>query len=336
MTTLFPRPSPRGRGLERTTAQPSSLRERVRGKALQVGRRTFLTGFAALGLTACGPRGESIPATEPAATPNATPAEIDLSALEARNGGRLGFAVHDTATDRRLAWRGDERFVYCSTFKMYLAAATLLRVQAGQEQLDRAIPVTQADMINHAPVTEPAVGGTLTVEQLMKGTVEASDNPAANLLIRELGGIDAMRAFYRGIGDASTTVDRLEPEMNRLDGDKDTITPVQSTLNLHRLLVAEDTPLNPASKTLLMRWLTDTPTGMDRIKAGVPTGWTVAHKTGTGGYGPTNDIGLIQPPGQAPIVIAAYYRGTEDATDAHNAAVIAEATRLALEALGHG
>ncbi|MDP1142763.1 serine hydrolase, partial [Klebsiella pneumoniae] len=74
-------------------------------------------------------------------------------------------------------------------------------------------------MISHAPVTELAVGSTLTIEQLMKGTVEVSDNPAANILIREMGGLDALRAFYRGIGDDSTRVDRLEPEMNRQDGD---------------------------------------------------------------------------------------------------------------------
>ncbi len=256
----------------------------------------------------------------------------EMQALEARHGGRLGLAL--STGGRRFAYRPDERFVYCSTFKMYLAAATLLRVQAGEERLDRAIPVTQADMVNHAPVTEPAIGGTLTIEQLMKGTVEVSDNPAANILIRELGGLDALRAFYRGIGDTDTRVDRLEPEMNRLDGDKDTITPVQSVANIRRLLVSSDTPLSAASKTLLMRWLVDTPTGMGRIKAGVPAGWTVAHKTGTGGYGPVNDIGVLYPPSGDPIVMAVYFHATRESTDAQREAVIADATRIALSALG--
>ena len=294
---------------------------------MRADRRTLLIGAGALALGACA-RG-----TEPAAADRAV-LDLDLSALEARHGGRLGVSV---ATEgRRAAWRGDERFVYCSTFKMYLAAATLLRVQAGQERLDRAVPITAADMINHAPVTEKAVGSTLTVEQLMKATVELSDNPAANILIREMGGLDALRAFYRGIGDDSTRVDRLEPEMNRLDGDKDTITPIQSVQNISRLLLAPDTPLNAASKALLMRWMTEAPTGQGRIKAGVPAGWIVAHKTGTGGYGPTNDIGLIQPPEGEPIVIAVYFHATRDSTDAQREAVIADATRLALKALGHG
>ncbi len=259
---------------------------------------------------------------------------LDLASLEARYGGRLGFAARDVATGRMLEWRGGERFVYCSTFKMYLAAATLLRIQAGEERLDRAVPVTAADMISHAPVTEPAVGTTLTIEALMKGTVEVSDNPAANILIRELGGLVGMQAFYRGLGDMRTRVDRLEPEMNRLDGDKDTITPVQSALNIERLFVRSDSPLTAASRDLLLGWMTTTPTGQNRIKAGVPATWRVAHKTGTGGYGPTNDIGLIYPPAGEPVIVSTYYHASEDAPDAQNEAVIAKATRIALKALG--
>jgi beta-lactamase class A len=78
----------------------------------------------------------------------------------------------------------------------------------------------------------------------------------------------------------------------------------------------------------------DTPTGQARIKAGVPAGWTVAHKTGTGGYGPTNDIGVLYPPTGAPVIVAAYNHGAGEAAPERNEAVIAEATRLALAELG--
>ena len=184
-------------------------------------RRSILTGLGAMGviLPGCARQTETA-RSAPAVTREA---KLDLAHLEARHGGRLGFAVRNTATGEALAWRGEERFVYCSTFKMYLAAATLLRVQDGRESLDRAIPVTAADMISHAPATEPAVGKTLTIEALMKGTVELSDNPAANILIRELGGLAEMQAFYRSLGDMRTRVDRLEPEMNRLDGDRKSV-----------------------------------------------------------------------------------------------------------------
>ncbi len=271
--------------------------------------------------------------TEAAPASPATPEPFDLSDLETREGGRLGFAAKDMQTGRVLAWRGEERFVYCSTFKMYLAAATLMRVQAGEERLDRMIPVTRADMTNHAPVTEPAIGASLSVEALLKGTVEVSDNPAANLLLKAMGGIEPMQAFYRGLGDATTRADRFEPQMNRLDGEKDTILPLRSAANIERLFLDPATPLSAEHKALLLKWMVDTPTGMARIKGGVPAGWSVAHKTGTGGYGPTNDIGILYPPSGAPVIVAAYYHAATD--DPKNEAVIAEATRLALAELGH-
>ncbi|MBN8527735.1 MAG: class A beta-lactamase [Caulobacterales bacterium] len=291
-------------------------------------RRSVLTGLTATGLMGCTARGGTT------ASMSAAPEVFDLSALERDHGGRLGFVARDTASGRTLAWRGEERFVYCSTFKMYLAAATLIRVQNGQEDLDRQVPITRADMINHAPVTEPAIGSTLSVEQLMKSTVEVSDNPAANLLLKAMGGLGPMQAFYRSLGDTTTRVDRFEPEMNRLDGDKDTIQPLQSAANIQRLFLSADTPLNAASQTKLLQWMFDAPTGMARIKAGVSAGWRVAHKTGTGGYGPTNDIGVLYPPTGAPVVLAVYYHAARD--DEGNEGVIAKATRMALEALGHG
>ncbi|WP_374599410.1 class A beta-lactamase [Brevundimonas sp.] len=299
-------------------------------------RRSVLTGLSALGVMGCAqaPATPLAPQDQPV-PPAVAMQPIDLSALERHNGGRLGYVAVDAGTGRSLGWRGDERFVYCSTFKMYLAAAILMRVQAGQERLDRAIPINSADMVSHAPVTEPAIGSSLTVEQLMKGTVEVSDNPAANILLKAMGGMEPMQAFYRSLGDTSTRADRFEPEMNRLDGDKDTITPAQSVANMQRLFLDPATPLTAESQTRLLRWMTDTPSGMDRLKGGVPSGWRVAHKTGTGGYGPTNDIGLIYPPNGKPIVVAAYYHATPETSNAQNAAVIAEATRMALSALGH-
>lgn len=300
-------------------------------------RRSVLTGLGALALGGCSePTGsEATPRVQPA-RPSAEIGAIDLSALEARNGGRLGFVAIDTRTGRSCGWRGSERFVYCSTFKTYLAAATLVRIQDGQESLDRLIPVTAADMVSHAPVTGPATGSSLSVERLMQAIVEVSDNPAANLLLKAGGGIEAMQAFYRRLGDDSTRVDRFEPEMNRLDGDRDTTLPARSAVNLQRLFVSLDSPLSADSQARLLGWMFSSPTGTDRIKAGVPAGWRVAHKTGTGGYGPTNDIGLLYPPSGRPVIVTAYYHATGTTSGAANDAVIAEATRMALAALGYG
>ena len=62
-----------------------------------------------------------------------------------------------------------------------------------------------------------------------------------------------------------------------------------------RQLLSED------STDLLLQIMTDSPTGQQRLKAGLPPGWSIAHKTGNRvnvlGVGiATNDVGLISSP----------------------------------------
>ena len=295
-------------------------------------RRSVLIGLGALGAGASGCDVPAASTTEVQVT--SFDLDLDCSDLEARQGGRLGICAF---TDRgRVKWRAFERFTYCSTFKLFLAAATLERVARGEERLDRPVPITSDDMIFHAPATGPAVGESLTIEALCRSTVELSDNPAANILIREMGGLDSWRNWYRSMEDSVTRVDRLEPELNLVDGDRDTTTPGQAVANMARLLAPGQTRLAPEHQTLLERWLTDSPTGPNRIKAGAPEGWRVGHKTGTSNLGPVNDIGVIWPPEGAPILVAAYYEGPETDDFAAGEAIIAEAVRQALEAFGHG
>lgn len=289
------------------------------------GRRSVLAGLGALGLMGCAGGNDR---------PVAGDVVLDFSELEKTHGGRIGLHVYSVWANG--GWRSNERFLYCSTFKLFLAAAVLQRVARGDERLDRAVPVVAADMLNHAPVTETAVGGTLTIERLCQAIVEVSDNPAANILIRELGGLDVLKDWYRTLGDQVTYLDRIEPQLNLPDGDKDTTTPLQTIQNLDALFLRGERRLQGEANTLMSRWLFASPTGPNRIKGGVPEGYRVAHKTGTGANGPTNDIGLIYPPSGEAVSIAVYYDGPPSASQDQRDGVIAEATRQALKAIGHG
>lgn len=299
-------------------------RVRRRGVLLGLGG----IGLGALGVGTLGLGAVGLGGARPAFA--ATGTGLDLADLETRHGGRLGVAA--SRDGRHVAWRGDERFAYCSTFKLFLAAAVLARVDRGEEALDRRVPVTAADMIHHAPVTKPAVGKTLTIEALCKGTVELSDNPAANILIREIGGLESWAAWYPSIGDRVTRVDRLEPEMNSaVPGDpRDTTTPARTVANLEAVLLGD--VLSTENRDRLTGWCVATPTGPNRIKAGVPKGWTVAHKTGTG-RAPVNDIAVLTPPEGPPLTIAIYYTEMRKAPLAERETVLAEATRRVVAAL---
>ena len=290
-------------------------------------RRTLIGGVGAMTLVGCYPKREKPQAED-------DQPEFLLADLEARHGGRLGVAALDVGSQRRVSWRGQERFPFCSTFKAFLAVAILERVQRDEEQLDRAVPIVRTDMIPHAPVTEKAIGRTLTIRELIQAAVEVSDNPAANILIREMGGIAVWRSWWPTFGDTTTLISRLEPDLNTAlpDDPRDTCLPDQSIANIRELAFGDR--LTPPHDQMIQGWMTASPTGPNRIKAGAPQGWTVAHKTGTGANGTANDIGVAFPLSGAPVILATYFTGATQASDDQRDAVIAEATRRAFKALG--
>lgn len=248
------------------------------------------------------------------ASAGAAPAADDLAAgwaaLERDSGGRLGVCLVDTGSGRRWGHRQDERFPMCSTFKFLLAAAVLHRVDQGRLSLDRRVPVRQADMLPHAPVTGKHVGGELSVGELCRATMIWSDNPAANLLLPLVDRPEGLTAFLRATGDAVTRSDRSEPEMNGfVPGDpRDTTTPAAMAGSLERLVLG--TVLSPASRRRLADWLIDNRTGDERLRAGLPAGWTVGDKTGSNGTDTTNDIAVIWPGrDRAPWLLASYLQG---------------------------
>jgi beta-lactamase class A len=71
-------------------------------------------------------------------------------------------------------------------------------------------------------------------------------------------------------------------------------------------------------------------TAYKKIRAGVPIGWTVADKTGSGDYGVANDIGILWSPACKPVVIAIYtVQNKKEAKGRDD--IIASATSMLLE-----
>jgi beta-lactamase class A len=77
--------------------------------------------------------------------------------------------------------------------------------------------------------------------------------------------------------------------------------------------------LKPATRKQLTDWMLENTTGKAKFVAGLPTDWKVADKTGAGGHGSNNDIGILYPPTSKPIVIASYLTETTLTTDEENA-----------------
>lgn len=267
------------------------------------------------------------------ATPATGGLAREFALLEKTRGGRLGVAVLDTASGTLVSHRGNERFAMCSTFKFLLAAHVLARVDQGQELLSRRIVYPASELVRHSPVTEKYAGPTgISVGELCAATVALSDNTAANLLLDSLGGPLALTRFVRTLGDHVTRHDRREPELNVVQGDdpRDTTTPAAMAAAMRETLLGR--ALSPASRAQLGDWLVSTSTGDNRLRAGVPAGWRVGDKTGTGPNRETNDIAIIWPPTRAPWLIACYYVAAPGSAPGEREAVLAEVARLATRA----
>jgi beta-lactamase class A len=137
------------------------------------------------------------------------PVASRLEAIRMRLGGRLGVHVLDTHTGRRFGLDDESRFAMASTFKLLLAAAVLSKIDDGELELTKAVSFGKKDMLSHGPVTSASLEkGSLTVKELCAAVVEVSDNPAANLLLRLIGGPAGFTRFVRTLGDTTTRLDR--------------------------------------------------------------------------------------------------------------------------------
>lgn len=300
-----------------------------------IDRRTFLAASAGT-LLAAGCRAAA-PAEDRKPVQPAIDAQERFEAIRATlgPGGRLGVAAIDTGTGRELRFDADSLYSMASTFKFPLAGAVLALADQGKLSLEEKLPIPPGRLLDNSPAVERYRGeGSLSIVRLCSAIVELSDNSGANMLLRRIGGPEALTRFIRGCGDTVTRLDRYEMELNsNLPGDpRDTTSPA-AMAGLARTLVLGDR-LSEQSRRHLSTWLTKAVPGPDRLKAGLPSPpWLVGHKTGTGANGAVNDVAIAWRSGKSPIVIASYQSG---GTAAHAARFAAHAAvgRLVAELLG--
>ena len=277
---------------------------------MMMDRRLFLGGTLALGASACVPPDQS-PAGRLAA---------ELRLIEADAGGTLGVEIFDTVSGMSLGLNQDRRFGHASSFKFSLAALLLQRHAAGTINADKHVMWSEADMLSPAPFTRERIATGATLRELARATQTTSDNPAANILLRQMGGPAGLTAFWRSIGDEASRMDRYEPENNLVPSSefRDTATPAAMARNVAKIIYGDVLP--EAERAKLKGWMIETQTGVRRVRAGLPEGWVAGDKTGTSGLiGGTEynyiDIGFAEgPKGQPPLTFACYFRArqTED------------------------
>lgn len=294
-------------------------------------RRLIRAGLAASAVVAAPALGA--PAASAASSASARVAydrasdvEAELRELEQRFGARLGVYARNLRTGRVVAHRADERFAMCSTFKT-IAAAAILRDHNSCVPLDKVIFYPPTDLVPYSPLTEKHVEDGMSVGDLAAAAIQYSDNTAGNVLLRQIGGPKGLTAFCRSLGDATTRLDRWEVALNSAipDDPRDTTTPGAIGRTYGRLALGR--ALSSRDRRQLVTWLLGNTTSGARFRAGLPTGWVIGDKTGTGDYATANDVGVAWTTRGTPLVLAVL--SSKDVVDAPvDNALIADTARL--------
>lgn len=342
-------------------------------------RRSLLIGAGALALSplalaACN-RVETLTAS---ITP---PLDMKLLNREVRaiarrvRPGRLGVGLTNLESGEYFTFNGDSPLPLQSVFKLHLAAAYLAEADAGRATLDEAFDLTELQLSPPwSPISAAWPGRrTYTALELITAAVQNSDNTAADVLMKRIGGPGALTAWLRQEGFEETRVDRYERELQieahgmpsfrpewarpeAFDAARNAV-PADTRLTalnaylrdprdrasarsmlafLSRLNVGE--LLTPASTQRLMQILHGTQTGRDRLSAGLPKGARFAHKTGTSGVDlginlAVNDAGIAVLPDGRSYAMTAFLAGSRLETAAADA-VLADLARVLVRGVG--
>lgn len=181
--------------------------------------------------------------------------------------------------------------------------------------LDRKVRFLPSDIIpnSYSPLTDryPKADVDVTLREVIQLAVGESDNGAEEILVRLVGGPRAVENYMHSLGISAIQVRYSERDLDRDENlqYQDWIEPKAAVELLERL--AKDSPLSPTMNAFLLKTMADSQTGLKQLRAGLPPGTVLAHKTGhSGTHGgvtaATNDIGLVTLPDGRRLAIAVF------------------------------
>lgn len=264
-----------------------------------------------------------------------SPIEVKLAELERTNKCEIGAAII-TPTETHFS-RKNERFSLQSVMKMVVSMTALDLVVSGKWKLNQDFTFRYSDLsISHQPLSDELGNRssmTVTLDQLIELSTTQSCSASVDFMIRKMGGTKVVNEFLKKHDIKGMSVDREERELqtnvvgltwkpefvhiNKLEAAKkqisedeqhnayrryqidprDTTTPAAMADLLQKLV--EGKLLSPEHTAYFMGVMERTQTGPDRLKAGVPEGWILGHKTGTSSRSrgiawATNDVGYVR------------------------------------------
>jgi len=268
-----------------------------------------------------------------------TELEKQIFDIIAKYNATVGVAIHNTDFTDSLIINGQKKYPLQSVYKVHLGIAILDQVDKGKLKLDQAITITkqQVNTDIYSPIKDKYPNGTtMNMSEILKYSIAQSDNVACDVLFELLGGPDFVQQYFTAHDYHDLSIKWTEEiQQHNWDIQFENWTTVSSVNKILFDFYHNDKKLlSEKSNQFLWNTMRETKTGQNQLKANLPKGTIVAHKTGssgshkeTGEIAAMNDVGVVSlPDGEVYFISVFVTQSKEDV--ATNAKIIADISKV--------
>ncbi len=252
----------------------------------------------------------------------------------------VGVSIAGNNGKEILSVNGDKHFPFQSVFKFHIGLAMLSEIDKGNFSLEQKIEIQKKDLLPdlYSPIRdEYPDGATLTIAEILKYTVSASDNVGCEVLLRLLGGAEKVENYFvkNKFKDISIKINEETQQANWDLQFQNWTTPKAANKVLSAFYDNKKKLLSQKSYDFIWKVMRETSTGANRLKGQLPEGTVVAHKTGSSGVNKqtgitaaVNDIGIIFLPNGQHFFISVFVTDSKENNDT-NEKIIADIGKAA-------
>ncbi len=233
-----------------------------------------------------------------------------------------GISIKGIESKDTLSINGNLTVPMMSVFKFHIALTVLNEVDKGNLKLDQKIFIKKEELLPNtwSPIREDFPEGNmeLTLDELLRYTISHSDNNGCDILLRLIGGTETVQKFINLKGIKDFTIKVNEEEMSTWENlYLNTTTPLATNELLEKFFRGKI--LKKKTTKYLYQIMVETSRGLTWMKAGLPEGTELAHRTGISNTNDAglrvamNDVGIVKLPNGKHFILSIYLKEiTED------------------------
>ncbi|MEN2486585.1 class A beta-lactamase, subclass A2 [Flavobacterium sp. B11] len=241
----------------------------------------------------------------------------ELNQIVGNKNATVGISIKSIEDKDTLSINGHLKMPMMSVFKFHIALAVLHKVDEGKLNLAQEIFIKKKDLKEDTwspmKVDYPEGNVNLTLDKILRYTVSHSDNNGCDILINLVGGTKYIQKFINEQGIKDFVIKMNEDQMKTWKNLYiNTTTPIATTELLEKFFKGE--VLKEETTKYLYQIMVETSRGLTWMKAGLPEGTELAHRTGISGTNDNNlrvamnDIGIVKLPNGKHFILSIYLK----------------------------